>query len=316
LKDSSIPARWIYPNGKGQLRVGNLIHLCESYIRKSDKDMGYWIQKITIKAANPAIENDEPITTDVHSQADMLRIILQQILDIEGDGDMSSNYDIRRTYLDVMAFQLTAKNNKYLQVITEYLSFDMTEEVSKIPIPFDPFAGQDRSIIEDWWIEFGFGEEKFNFLTKNTESEIEQLSEGLLQNSELKVNTVRFRSPAQKKDPKTLKEALIELLKDGSAESAAVTEVASEGALERIVDAAGLAQKLTSFLLRRDIRESLGIGDLDTWMASTEKGYTDTDDSGTESLRFPESNPFEPYGRPATQNPVIREIDTKEDKAD
>jgi hypothetical protein len=130
------------------------------------------------------------------------------------------------------------------------------------------------------------------------------------------VNTVRFRSPAQKKDPKTLKEALIELLKDGSAESAAVTEVASEGALKRIVDAAGLAQKLTSFLLRREIRESLGIGDLDTWMASAEKGYTDTDDSGTESLRFPESNPFEPYGRPATQNPVIREIDTKEDKAD
>jgi hypothetical protein len=90
-------------------------------IRKSDKDMGYWPQKITIKAANPAIKDDEPITTDVHSQADMLRVILQQILDIEGDGDMGSNYDLRRTYLDVMAFQLIAKNNKYLQAITEYL---------------------------------------------------------------------------------------------------------------------------------------------------------------------------------------------------
>jgi hypothetical protein len=314
LKDSSIPARWIYPNGKGQLRVGNLIHLCEYMIRKSDKDNGYWPQKVTIKAANPAIENDEPITTDVHSQADMLRVILQQILDVEGDGDMGSNYDLRRTYLDVMAFQMIAKNNKYLQAITEYLSFDMTEEVSKIPIPFDPFAGQDRSIIEDWWIKFGFGEETLKLPTKNTESEIERLSEGLLQNSELEVNTVRFGSSDQKKDPKTLKEALIELLKHGSAASAAVTEVASEGALERIVDAAGLAQKLTSFLLRRDIRESLGIGDLDKWMTSAEKGYTD--ESGTESLRFPESNPFEPYGRPATQNPSIREIDTKEDKAD
>jgi hypothetical protein len=314
LKDSSIPARWIYPNGKGQLRVGNLIHLCEYMIRKSDKDMGYWPQKITIKAANPAVKDDEPITSDVHSLADMLRIMLQQILDIEGDGDMGSNYDLRRTYLDVMAFQLTAKNNKYLQAITEYLSFDMTEEVSKIPIPFDPFAGKDRSAIEDWWIKFGFGEEKLNFPTKNTESEIEELSGGLLQNSELEVNTVKFGSPDERKDPKTLKEALIEILKHSSASAAAVTEVASEGALERIVDAAGLAQKLTSFLLRRDIRESLGIGDLDTWMASAEKGYTD--DSGTESLRFPESNPFEPYGRPATQNPVIREIDTKEDKAD
>jgi hypothetical protein len=85
-------------------------------------------------------------------------------------------------------------------------------------------------------------------------------------------------------------------LKHSSASAAAVTEVASEGALERIVDAAGLAQKLTSFLMRRDIRESLGIGDLDNWISSAEKGYTDNLE--TESLRFPESNPFEPYGDP------------------
>jgi hypothetical protein len=182
LKDSSIPARWIYPNSKGQLRVGNLIHLCEYMIRKSDKDMGYWPQKITIKAANPAIEDDEPITTDVHSQADMLRVILQQILDVEGDGDMGSNYDLRRTYLDIMAFQLTVKNTQYVKAITEYLGFDMTEEVSKVPIPFDPFAGQDRSVIEDWWVKLGFGEAKIELPTSNEESEIEKLSEGLLQN--------------------------------------------------------------------------------------------------------------------------------------
>jgi len=314
LKDSSIPARWIYPNGKGQLRVGNLIHLCEYMIRKSDKDMGYWPQKITLKAKNPAREDDEAITTDVHSQADMLRVILQQILDVEGDGDMGSNYDLRRTYLDIMAFQMLAKNNKYLQAITEYLSFDLIEEVSKIPIPFDPFAGQDRSIIENWWIKFGFGEEKLNLPTKNTESEIERLSEGLLQNSELEVSTVKFWSLDERKEPKTLKETLLEISKNSSASAAAVTEVASEGALERVVEAAGLAQKLTSFLMRRDVRESLGIGDLDKWIGSAEKGYTD--DAGTESLRFPESDPFEPYGRPTTQNPVIREIDTKEDKAD
>jgi hypothetical protein len=190
----------------------------------------------------------------------------------------------------------------------------MTEEVSTVPIPFDPFAGQDRSVIEDWWIKLGFGQEKLYFPTKNTEEEIEELSGKLLQNSELEINTVKFGSPDERKDPKTMKEALIEILKHSSAASAAVTEVVSEGAIERVVDAAGLAQKLTSFLLRRDIRESLGVGDLDNWMSSAEKGYTDNLE--TESLRFPESDPFEPYGRPATQNPVIREIDTKEDKAD
>jgi hypothetical protein len=66
--------------------------------------------------------------------------------------------------------------------------------------------------------------------------------------------------------------------------------------------------------MRRDIRESLGIGDLDNWISSAEKGYTDNLES--ESLRFPESNSLEPYGRPTTQNPTIREIDTKDPKAD
>ncbi|MEG4121761.1 hypothetical protein QUA43_30355 [Microcoleus sp. N9_B4] len=315
LKDSSIPARWIYPNGKGQLRVGNLIHLCEYMIRKSDKDMGYWPQKITIKAADPEIKDDEPITTDVHSQADMLRVIMQQIINAQGnDDDMSSNYDLRRTYLDIMAFQMITKSTKYLEAITEYLGFDLTEEVSKVPIPFDPFAGQERSIIEQWWIKFGFGQEKTNFPDKNTESEIEELSGKLLQNSELEINTIKFGSVDAKKDPKTLKEALIEILKHSSASAAAVTEVATESALDRVVDAAGIAQKLTSFLMRRDIREALGIGDLDNWISSAEKGYTDNLES--ESLRFPESNSLEPYGRPATQNPTIREIDTKDTKAD
>ncbi|MEG4027564.1 MULTISPECIES: hypothetical protein, partial [unclassified Microcoleus] len=314
IKNSTIPARWVYPGKKGQLRVGNLIHLIEYMFRADDRARGFWPQKITIKAANPAIKDDKPIETDVHSQADMLRIILQQLLDVEGDGDMGSNYDLRRTYLDIMAFQMLAKNTKYVQAITEYLGFDITEEVSKIPIPFDPFAGQDRSVIEQWWVKYGFGEAKTNFPTKNTESEIEQLSAGLLQNSELEVNTIKFGSVDAKKDPKTLKEALIEILKHSSASAAAVTEVATESALDRVVDAAGIAQKLASFLMRRDIRESLGIGDLDNWISSAEKGYTDNLES--ESLRFPESSTLEPYGRPATQNPTIREIDTKDPKAD
>jgi hypothetical protein len=315
LKDSSIPARWIYPGGKGQLRVGNLIHLCEYMIRKDDRDRGFWPQKIKIKDADPAIKGDQPYEVEFHSQADLLRGMFQMILDMEGDGDMGSNYDLRRTYLDVMGFQLTVKNNKYLQAIAEYLNFDMIEEVDKVPIPFDPYAGRNRSGIEKWWSQNGFGNGTETAPPNaKREDEIEQLSEGLLQNSELEIGVVKFGSLDEKREPKTLKEALIEILKHSSASAAAVTERVSEGALERTVEAAGLAQKLASFLMRRDIRESLGIGDLDQWIASAEKGYTDNPES--ESLRFPESSSLEPYGRPTSQNPVIREIDTKEPKAD
>jgi hypothetical protein len=90
--------------------------------------------------------------------------------------------------------------------------------------------------------------------TKNTEAEIEQLSEGILQNSELEVGVVKFGSLDEKREPKTLKEALLEILKHSSASAAAVTEKISDGALERTIEAAGIAQKLASFLMKRDNR--------------------------------------------------------------
>jgi hypothetical protein len=321
LKDSSIPARWIHPGGKGQLRVGNLIHLCEYMIRKDDRDRGYWPQKIILKKANPAVEGDKEISMDFHSQADLLRYMVQQTVDTEGDVDMGSNYDLRRTYLDIMAFQLTVKNNRYLQAITEYMNFDITESVDKVPIPFDPFAGQNRNEIQKFWNKYGFGDgDEIKYPKNNTESEIENLSSGILQNSEIEIGVVKFGhniddpDMRRNKEPKTLVEALLEILKHSSASAAAVTEKVSEGALERVVDAASLAQKLTSSLLKRDVRESLGIGDLDNWISAAEKGYTDTPES--ESLRFPESDPNQPYGRPITQNPKMREIDTKDPQAD
>jgi hypothetical protein len=320
LKDSSIPARWIHPNGTGQLRVGNLIHLCEYMIRKDDRDRGYWPQNIQLVEPNPAVEDDKGIDMDFHSQADLLRFLVQKIVDTEGDVDMGSNYDLRRTYLDIMAFQLTVKNNRYLQAITEFMNFDMTESVDNVPIPFDFFAGQNKTEIQNFWNKYGLGDgDEVKFPTSNVEEEIERLSEGVLQNSEIEINTVKFGSSGDEetgtgKEPKTLKEMLIEILKHSSTSAAAVTEKVTEGALERAVEAASLARKVEAFLQRRNIKISLGIGDLDNWITSAEKGYTDNPES--DSLRFPESDASQPYGRPTTQNPSIREIDTKNPQAD
>jgi hypothetical protein len=321
LKDSSIPARWIHPGGTGQLRVGNLIHLCEYMIRKDDRDRGYWPQKIVLKKANPAIEGDKEISMDFHSQGDLLRYLTQQIVDTEGDVDMGSNYDLRRTYLDIMSFQLQVKNNRYLQALTEFMNFEMTESVDKVSIPFDFFAGQNKTEIQQFWNKYGFGDgDEVQLPTNNSEEEIERLSEGVLQNSEIEIAVVQFGSSAddsettKKKDPKTLNEMLIEILKHSSAAAAAVTEKVTEGGLEKAVEAAGLARKLEAFLLKRNIKEGLGIGDLDNWIAEAEKGYTSNPE--TESLRFPESDASQPYGRPPTQNPTIREIDTKDPQAD
>jgi hypothetical protein len=310
LKDSSIPARWINPGGKGQLRVGNLIHLCEYMIRKDDRDRGYWPVKVKVKDADPAIKGDQPVELEFHSQADMLRELFQYLIDMEGDGDLTSNFALRSAFQTCQMHQLTVQNNAMLDAIVEYLDFKIKKTATSVPMPFNPFAGMSPELTDNLLVAMGLveGLPLTPQIDSNKEEDIEALAPNVLQNTLVTVDIIECN------EKKTLNESLLEILKHVSAASAAVSERVSESAIDRIIAGAGLAQKLTSFLLRRDVASALGVGDLDKWINSAELGYTDLPES--DGLRFPESNPQEPYGRPTTENPRIREIDTKDPKAD
>ena len=310
LKDSSIPKRWIYPGAKGQERVGNLIHLIELMVRSDDKHRGYWPVKVKVKDADPAIKGDQPVELEFHSQADVFRELFQFLIDMEGDGDMSSNFALRSAFQTCQLHQLTVQNNAMLDAIVEYLDFKINKTKTSVPMPFNPFAGMSAEISDNVLTALGIveGAVMTPKIDSNKEKDIEALAPNILQNSLVVVDIVECA------EKKTLNESLLELLKHSSAASAAVSERVSESAIDRVVSAASLAQKVTSFLLRRDVASALGIGDLDKWINTAELGYTNSPES--ESLRFPESDPLQPYGRPVAENPKIREIDTKEPKAD
>jgi len=310
LKDSSIPKRWIYPGAKGQERVGNLIHLIELMVRADDKHRGYWPVKVKVKDADPAIKGDQPIELEFHSQADVFRELFQYLIDMEGDGDLTSNFALRGAFQTCQLHQLAVQNNAMLDAIVEYLDFKVNRTTARVPMPFDPFAGMDKSLAAQILEKIGFtdGASMIPSIDSNKESDIEELAPNILQNTIVDVDIIECD------EEKTLNEALLELLKHSSAASAAVSERVSEPAIDRLIAGAGLAQKVTSFLLRRDVASALGIGDLDKWISSAEAGYTENPE--TQSLRFPESDPLQPYGRPIEENPRIREIDTKNPKAD
>jgi hypothetical protein len=310
LKDSSIPKRWIYPGAKGQERVGNLIHLVELMVRADDKHRGYWPVKVKVKDADPAIEGDQPIELEFHSQADVFRELFQYLIDMEGDSDLTSNFALRGAFQTCQLHQLAVQNNAMLDAIVEYLDFKVNRTTARVPMPFDPFAGMDKSLAAQILEKIGFtdGASMTPSIDSNKESDIEALAPNILQNTIVDVDIIECD------EKKTLNEALLELLKHSSAASAAVSERVSEPAIDRLIAGAGLAQKVTSFLLRRDVARALGIGDLDKWINSAEAGYTENPE--TQSLRFPGSDPLQPYGRPIEENPRIREIDTKDPKAD
>jgi hypothetical protein len=311
LKDSSIPARWVYPGKKGQLRVGNLIHLIEYMFRADDRARGYLPIKIKVKDANPAVKGDQPVYLEFQSQADLLREMFKFIIDVEGDGDQSNNFLLRLAMQSCQNHQLNVQNNAMLDAIVEYLDFKVERKPTKVPMPFSPFAGKEPNLLDKLLDKLGFKYQPIpGKIDKNTEEEIESLFEGILQNTEVKVPIIQI-PPG---DKKYLSEALMEILKHASAASAAVSERVGDGALKRMIESAGIAQAVSRFLLKKDIAESNGVGDLDQWINSAELGYTDKPES--QSLRFPESDLLEPYDRPANENPLIREVDTKDPKAD
>jgi hypothetical protein len=230
---------------------------------------------------------------------------------MEGDGELTSNFALRSAFQSCQMHQLAVQNNAMLDSIVEYLDFKVNKTTTSVPMPFNPFAGMSPSLVDQVLENLGIVDGmplNPSIINSNKEADIEALAPNVLQNTMVKVDIVECR------ETKTLNESLLELLKHSSAASAAVSERASESGLERVISAASLAQKLTAFLTRRDVIAALGIGDLDKWVNSAELGYTDLPES--ENLRFPESNPLEPYNRPITENPQIREIDTKEPKAD
>src|SRR5919199_2532146 len=310
LKDSSIPKRWIFPGATGQERVGNLIHLIELMVRSDDKHRGYWPVKVKVKDADPAIKGDQPINLEFHSQADVFRELFQYLIDTEGDGDLTSNFALRSAFQTCQMHQLTVQNHAMLDAIVEYLDFKINKVKTNVPMPFNPFAGISSNIADNILAAMGFidGVPMTPQINSNKEEDIEALAPNVLQNTIVEVDIVECV------EQKTLNEALLELLKHSSAASAAVSERVSETAIDRVIAGAGLAQKVTSFLLRKDVASGLGIGDLDKWINSAELGYTDSPEA--QSLRFPESDPQQPYNRPSTENPQIREIDTKDPKAD
>lgn len=309
IKNSTIPARWVYPGKKGQLKVGNLIHLIEYMFRADDRARGYLPMKIKVKDANPAVKGDQPVFLEFQSQADLLKEMFKFIIDVEGDGDQSNNFLLRLAMQSCQNHQLNVQNNAMLDAIVEYLDFKVDRTTTKVPMPFSPFAGKEPNLLEKLLAKLGFKYQPIpGKIDKNTEQEIEGLFEGILQNTEVKVPII------ENKQGKYLSETLMEILKHASAASAAVSEKAGDGALRRIIDSAGIAQSVSRFLLKKDIVESNGIGDLDNWINSAELGYTDNPES--QGLKFPESDPLEPYDRPANENPLIREVDTKNPKAD
>lgn len=248
---AKFPKRLIYPNGEGEVEQENLLDILDFQIRQIDRSIGYLPQKIEVTDTNPAKPGNQSISIEVHSLADIGRETLKYLADVEGDGDTTNNMLVRCLYELGFIHQGVVQADAMLDAICNFLDFKENWKSIDVPFAFDPRAGQKGKIGK------GFGKQE-NSKNNNTEEEVENLLPKLLQNTIVKIRVLNNQ------EKKTLCDRLQDIKRDTAIAAAAVSEPASSGHLQKVVEATQAILQLQSAINRKDARQAMSSGDYRT----------------------------------------------------
>lgn len=247
------PKRLIYPNGKGQVELTNLLEILGYQVKQLDRAVGNLPRKIKVTDTNPAQAGNQSIEVEVHSLADMGAETLKYLIDTEGDGDATNNMLVRALYELGFIHQGVVQSSAMLDALVEWADFKQKYKKVKVPFAFDPYAGQKGKVGQ------GFDKQKNNAgKGATTEEEVEDLLPKLLQNTEVEIRIL------VNGEQKSVNDLLMDIKRDTAAAAAGVSEKASPERLEQLVAASQLVLKLQSAIARNDGRTALTAGYLKT----------------------------------------------------
>lgn len=247
------PKRLIYPNGKGQVELTNLLEILGYQVKQLDRAVGNLPRKIKVTDTNPAQAGNQSIEIEVHSLADMGAETLKYLIDTEGDGDATNNMLVRALYELGFIHQGVVQSSAMLDALVEWADFKQKYKKVKVPFAFDPYAGQKGKVGQ------GFDKQKNNAgKGATTEEEVEDLLPKLLQNTDVEIRIL------VNGEPKSVNDLLMDIKRDTAAAAAGVSEKASPERLEQLVAASQLVLKLQSAITRNNGRTALTAGYLKT----------------------------------------------------
>ena len=280
---ASYPMRLTHAGAKGDKPIRNYLQAWEAILRQIDTAVGLLPFKLKVEDTNAAQQGNQSIEIQVHSISDALKLLVENIVDIEGDGDATNNLLVRMGLMLVQQHQALAKIESTTRNTEEYLDYKVKQKVQKVPSTLNPILPQNGQ---------GFGNAQN--LDRNTEGETEWLMSQLLRNTELRVKVTEI-------DEKRLLSEKLYSIEKFAANASAGNTVHYEGkkTLEKLLEGALDNDELKEFLERKNIRKALQGESLSSFIADAEKGYP-----SAEGLR--ENSPDNPYGRPKRKAPNIR----------
>ncbi len=250
---AKMPKRIIYPNGKGEEELKNLVELLGYQVKQVDRAVGLLPQKIKVADTNPGLAGNQSVEVEIHSFADFAKEILQLLLDTEGDVDTTNNMLVRVLYELGFIHQGVVQIDAMADAIVEYLDFKQKWKKISVPFAFDPHAGTKGKVGQ------GFSkQENTSGKGAQTEEDVEKMLPALLQNTEVDIRIL------VNDEKKSLNDLLQDIKRDTAIAAAGVSERADAGKLDKIVAAAQLLLQLEGAIDRKNIRQALTSGNLRT----------------------------------------------------
>ena len=281
---ASYPMRLTHAGAKGDKPIRNYLQAWEAILRQIDRAVGLLPFKLKIQDTNAAQQGNQSIEIQVHSISDALKLLVENIIDIEGDGDTTNNLLVRIAATLIQQHQVLAKVNAQTRNTEEFLDYKVKHKIEKIPVTLNPLLPAEGQ---------GFG--NATSLDRNTEQSTESLMPHLLKNTELRVKVTEI-------DEKRLLSEWLYSIEKFSAASAAGNTIHYKGkeTLEKLINSLLENDELKEFLERRNIRRAVGeSADLSKFEQDAEKGYPSVEG-------LVESDPNKPYGKPQSKRPKFK----------
>lgn len=244
MSDSEIEKRLLWPKHQGTQKLHNLLQVQEALFLYLNNVIGDPTQPIIVKDSNPAIEGDQPLTTEFFNLSDIARKTYRMNIDTAQDVDLGNNFAKRSLYELLIIHQTIVTVHEMCEAIMEDLDFKEIQEMIQVPMAADPYAGRrndDGTFTPD---------EK---LDENTEEAVEENLDLFLRQSLVNVKVSR-KDPAE---TTSLRDLVAQIGRYAAEAAAANKLAASPEAIQAAIDAARAAVQTQSALTRLDVQQAL-----------------------------------------------------------
>lgn len=296
--DCVIPKRWLYPEAHGHQQIKNYPQLIEGIYRFIDRVVGYWPAQVALDDKNGKKQS----VAHIHSIADFLKEIIEIEKAIYSKEALELKELIKITLSTLYeagdTHQIATKTYYLADAIAEYLDFKQDQKTVNMPMAFDPTARGGK-------VAKGFGK---NVAAPPPIPDYNAAEETLLK--KILVPTQMPIRVSEHSDKQTQNERLLEILRYAAIAASAVSKpISSIEGIAGLVAAAATQEQLSRFLNRKDMTDVLlrevSIGDLDTFLAQEQSGYTEKAPDQTLGTAD------KPFGKYPTQEPQVKRVSKK-----